>query len=89
LLVECRAIYASHPSLHYHLQFGNHSKPFSRDQTDENQKVQGLDCMVGGQELQISVSDEFPWYGQQNAEGCYQATKGHPATIFLSANKYL
>jgi hypothetical protein len=26
--------------------------------------MQGLDCMVDYQELQISVSERFPWYGR-------------------------
>jgi hypothetical protein len=43
--------------------------------------------MVGGWELQISVPEGFPWYGQQNEGGCCHATKEHSATIFLSAHK--
>jgi hypothetical protein len=57
------------PVMHRFLQFVTLciiSKPPSRVQTDKNQKVKSLDCMVGGQELQISVPDGFPCYGQQN-----------------------
>jgi hypothetical protein len=66
------------------------SKPPSRIQTNENQKVQSLDCMVGGWELQISVPEGLPWYGQQNWGWAFLCNRRHPVTIFLSpcwANK--
>jgi hypothetical protein len=68
----------------HHLQIGDLSKPLSRVQIDENHKVQGLDCMVDGRELQILVPEGFPWYGQLNEGRRCSATKERHATIFLS-----
>jgi hypothetical protein len=48
-LLECGDCHAPLPSLHHHLQIVNLSEAPSWVQTDENQKLQGLDCVVCGQ----------------------------------------
>jgi hypothetical protein len=71
-------------SLRYHLQISKLLEPPLRVQTDENQKIQGLDCMVGVRELQILVPEGFPRYGLQNYGRCYFTIKEHSETIFIS-----
>jgi hypothetical protein len=50
-LIECRASHALLPSLHHNLQISDLSKRAFRVRTDENQKMQDLDCMVDAWEL--------------------------------------
>jgi hypothetical protein len=92
-LVQCGVSHTLLPSLR-RLQISDHSQPPSKVQTDENQKVHNLDCMVSGRELQIIVPDGFLWYGQQNSGTPYDNLPLHVLRIsgfisFRSISQYL
>jgi len=73
-LVDCGDRHIPLPSLH-HLQIADRWPLIasSRVRTDEYQKVQGMDCVILGWQLQISVPGGFPLCGQQNEGRCCTA----------------